>query len=190
MTYLAQQKKTLRKTIERRIAGMPAEARVAQDAVLQAKLWNWLAPHRSTGAVLLAYWPLPDEPDSTPVLREWLVGGNALALPRITDGNSLTLHRIASLATDLEPGRHGIQEPHGDCPLCAPEEIGILLAPGRAFDAAGNRLGRGGGYYDRLRAQTSAPMIAVAYREQVVKSVPRDSHDQPVDVLLVAEDMC
>ena len=69
----------------------------------------------------------------------------------------------------------------------------LVLMPGLAFDAGGLRLGRGGGFYDRFVARLTAAaaaagarppaLLALAYDEQVVASVPADGHDHPVDLV-------
>jgi 5-formyltetrahydrofolate cyclo-ligase len=54
----------------------------------------------------------------------------------------------------------------------------LIIAPGVAFDRRGGRLGRGGGYYDRLlRRAEKVPVIGLCFREQLVKKVPMKPHD-------------
>ncbi|KAF5842971.1 hypothetical protein DUNSADRAFT_3564 [Dunaliella salina] len=76
------------------------------------------------------------------------------------------------------------------------EPLDVLLLPGLGFDTSGNRLGRGGGYYDKAlerlaqRAQglgREPPLlVGLAYSCQVVPEVPVDEHDKKVDVLVTA----
>jgi len=67
-------------------------------------------------------------------------------------------------------------------------EIDVILVPGLAFDRAGNRLGRGGGYYDRLLecARAAAPVTAVGicFEWQLQKDVPIATHDQQLDLVV------
>ena len=68
--------------------------------------------------------------------------------------------------------------------IIMPEEINLIIVPCRAFDpSTKQRLGRGGGYYDRYLAKVTAPKFAVAYSCQVVDSLPTEDHDVPVDVI-------
>ena len=74
----------------------------------------------------------------------------------------------------------------------APEHIpDVLLVPMLAFDRAGYRLGYGGGFYDRtlekIRAMKKITAVGVAYGEQQVESIPRDEHDQPLDMIITDE---
>jgi 5-formyltetrahydrofolate cyclo-ligase len=63
----------------------------------------------------------------------------------------------------------------------------MLLVPLLAFDAQGNRLGYGGGYYDRTLAALSVPAIGIAYAGQEVASLPHDAHDIALDAILTEQ---
>ncbi len=69
----------------------------------------------------------------------------------------------------------------------APEKIDCVIVPGVAFDKSGGRLGLGGGFYDRfLPHVVNAKKIALAYDFQLVESLPLESHDAKVDLILTA----
>jgi len=59
-----------------------------------------------------------------------------------------------------------------------------ILIPGRAFDKSGNRLGRGGGYYDRILRDVKCLKIGVAFNCQLFDSIPVEPHDQKVDIII------
>jgi 5-formyltetrahydrofolate cyclo-ligase len=63
-----------------------------------------------------------------------------------------------------------------------PSQVDLFIIPGVAFDRSGNRLGMGGGYFDRLLALASskATLFGLAYGFQVVNHLPAESHDIPV----------
>lgn len=81
-------------------------------------------------------------------------------------------------------GNYGIQEPVDPRILQIPE-LDLIAVPGVGFDAAGNRLGRGGGYYDRILAQFSGSAVGICFEFQCLDSVPVNSHDLPVDFLVM-----
>ena len=73
--------------------------------------------------------------------------------------------------------------PHTVC--VEPEEIDFLVVPGVAFTLAGDRMGYGGGYYDRfIPLCTQARVVALAFREQLVDSLPVEEHDLQIPELI------
>jgi 5-formyltetrahydrofolate cyclo-ligase len=97
----------------------------------------------------------------------------------------LKLYEMAEItaATEYVTGHYGIQEPVHPS-LIPLDSIDLIAVPGVAFDAAGNRLGRGGGYYDRLLDGFAGFSVAVAFDFQLFPHVPRDAHDIPVDCVI------
>ncbi len=128
------------------------------------------------GCVVAGFWPLPGEIDLRPLLLALHRRGQPLALPCTPPrGQPLSFHRW-SPGDPLLPGRFGTAHPAG--PAVTPE---VVLTPLLAFDAAGNRLGYGGGYYDRtLAAMPGALAIGCAFAAQQAACVPAG----PTDVRL------
>jgi 5-formyltetrahydrofolate cyclo-ligase len=134
--------------------------------------------------LIMGFAPMRVEPDWTSAIGPaWKI-----ALPRI-DSGLMTFHRVAAL-DGLTIGAHGVMEPAaGEGMQVAPEDAAVVLVPGMAFDRQGGRLGRGGGFYDRLLAEghLHARRIAVCYACQVIEGVPAEPHDMEVDAI-VTED--
>jgi len=86
---------------------------------------------------------------------------------------------------DVRPGAFGILTAP-DAPTVPPAEIGVVLVPCQAVDRKGNRLGKGGGCYDRFlaRAEVRATRIALVFQEQVLDAVPVTEADQPLDIIV------
>ena len=93
--------------------------------------------------------------------------------------------RLNSLSS-LKPGAYGILEPAGGKELDE-KELELVLVPGLAFDAEGNRIGYGLGFYDRFLRKAGAKKIALAYEMQIVDRVVTTENDVPVD-MIVTED--
>ena len=133
---------------------------------------------------LLLYYPLGDEVDVRPLIREAFEGGKKVLLP-VVKGSELELHRYEGEAS-LKEGAFGIMEPTG--PLFAEErfdEIDLAVIPGMAFDRAGYRLGRGKGYYDRLLPLlTKARLKGICFAFQLLDEVPTEAHDMQVHEVL------
>lgn len=186
MRDIPTQKQQLRAAIRERIGMMNARAKASEARSLCRRIMQLLPP---APAHIAAYVPLADEVDIREALRSMLSAGHTLYLPRFEDG-ALAFRQSADLAT-LRPGRFDIPEPSASAPLLDPAGTAIILVPGRAFTARGERLGRGNGGYDIwLRAARVqgcvARVIGVCYECQIVASVPHAAHDERVDSILTA----
>jgi 5-formyltetrahydrofolate cyclo-ligase len=158
----------------------PAE-HAEKSAALAAHLARRLG---SDPGLVLGFAPLRREPDWTSAIGP----GWGVALPRV-DGEGMIFHRVSTFA-ELTRGAHGTLEPAADAATrVSPADAAAVLVPGVALDLAGARLGRGGGFYDRLLAHPhfTARRIAVCFACQLVERVPVEPHDIEVDEI-VTED--
>ncbi len=92
----------------------------------------------------------------------------------------LTIHDFDA---PRERHRFGYEQPSEESSVLDGREIGIVLAPGLAFDGQGNRLGWGKGYYDQLLASLKAEVVGVTLDRRMAKVVPHEAHDVRVDWL-------
>ena len=160
-----------------------ADKMAGWSAEIVEKLWQQIGESR----VVMAFWPLPDEVDVRPLIDRLVAEGRTVVLPKVTGDETMELRRYTSQA-DLCEGAFHIQEPVGE-PFVDYEQIDVALVPGVAFDAAGHRLGRGRGYYDRFLAEHLVPrtshlaprLIGVCFPFQRVAVVPVDAHDVVLD---------
>ncbi|MDX3907070.1 MAG: 5-formyltetrahydrofolate cyclo-ligase [Pigmentiphaga sp.] len=173
-------------------AAMPAAARAAADVriadLLESRIHESLAGGRwgNRRVVLAAFWPIGDEPDLRPALARW--SGDArleLALPVVSTVAAPLEFRLWTPATDMAPGAYRIPEPQ-DAPPRTPD---IVLVPTLGFTVDGDRIGYGGGYYDRtlaaLRA-TGRPLLALGV-SYACGQLPPDVHvPEPHDMRLDA----
>ena len=133
---------------------------------------------------VMAYWPLPDEVDIRPLIAQLVAEGRTVLLPKVLDDEQMELRRYSSEA-DLVEGAFHIMEPVGES-FTDNDKIDVVLVPGMAFDAAGHRLGRGRGYYDRfLTTHSHLYKIGVCFPFQRVAEVPTEEHDISVDEMAV-----
>jgi 5-formyltetrahydrofolate cyclo-ligase len=151
-------------------------------------LQRLLADSRYRSArVVAAYAAFGSEFDTSGLLADALQGGKQLLLPRIDKANArLELRRVVDLQADLVAGVWGIREPAQHCPPAAPSGVDFMLVPGVAFTAGGDRLGYGGGYYDRLMTalRPGTSRIAAAFSLQVVESLPMGGNDLRVTAVI------
>ena len=142
-------------------------------------------PAYQNAITILAYKNIGSEFDTSEFIQDVLTNGKILVLPKVNKANkSLDIFRVENPATDLINGVWGIAEPDPEkCKPVSISEVDFVLVPGLAFDAVGQRLGYGGGYYDKLLAgrNINAHLIVAAYSMQLVKAIPALSHDIKVD---------
>lgn len=139
-----------------------------------------------------AYVSQGDEPRSYELLEALHQRGVRVLLPVLGPGLARTWGVYTS-AADLQvraPGRP--PEPGGDVlPAEAISEADAVVAPALAIDAAGTRLGQGGGWYDRvlLHARPGTPVFAMIYGEELIRDVllPVAEHDMPVDAVITPD---
>ena len=132
---------------------------------------------------ILMYYSLADEVNTHEAVDDLVRSGKTVLLPRVIDGENMEI-RIYESRDDLAPGHYGIMEPTGKLYTCY-ENIDIAVVPGMAFDAAGHRLGRGKGYYDRfLPKATHAYKIGVCFDFQKRAAIPADDFDVTMDCVI------
>jgi 5-formyltetrahydrofolate cyclo-ligase len=145
-------------------------------------------PEFERARCVLAYLSFGSEFDTGEFVRTLLARGCALVLPRIDLARrALTLHRVSDPEVDTLPGVWGIREPDPQrCPSADLADIDAVLVPGVAFTAAGERLGYGGGFYDRLLRgwPGRVPRIGPAFELQVVKDLPLGPDDEAIDTVV------
>ncbi len=104
--------------------------------------------------------------------------------------NTYVLAEVRDLYKDLMPGKFGISEPTDSCRILLPEQqnnIDLWLIPALAFSLKGDRLGRGGGYYDRLLEHARGYKLGVGYDFQRVTELQSDNHDVAMNELLLIQ---
>ncbi|MFM9088653.1 MAG: 5-formyltetrahydrofolate cyclo-ligase [Cyanobium sp.] len=160
---------------QRRLAMAAAPGAIA--AMAAGLVPPLLAPSQRLGL----YWPMGHEPDLRPLARTLPAAWrHQLALPAIR-GSSM-LYLPWQMGDPLEPDGAGIPAPLGAEGL-TPDQLGLLLVPSLAVDVQGIRLGSGGGWYDRLRADPfwrAVPALAVVPALCVTAALPRDPWDVPL----------
>lgn len=178
-------KASRREEIRRRLSAWPSESRqVASETILQALTSR---PEWAKAHVLGLYLSLPDEPETRGLIRCAWEQGKKVALPKTDIQHGLTWWEILpgplpTLETLWEPlpGKHT---------AIRPESIEGFCVPGRAFDAKGVRLGRGGGHYDRalVRRSREAWVVGLFFAIQEMENLPREAHDMLLPAVLTEQ---
>lgn len=178
---LAAEKVELRKAMARRRAAAAMEAMDA-TARLTANLTAALAP--GAGTIVSGYWPMRDEIDPRATLAALATLGCRTALPVMVGPHRPLAFRAWEWGDPLVKVEFGVSEP---TPEAEEVEPSLLLVPMLAFDRTGQRLGYGGGFYDRtlaaLRGRHAVRAIGVAYGAQEVDAVPSGPYDVVLDCI-------
>ena len=131
------------------------------------------------------YLPYNQEVRTTGLLQRALQEGKRVAVPKIY-GDEMRFIYLDDLSL-VEKSSFGIPEPIADEPV-ADDPTALVLMPGLAFTKRGDRMGYGGGYYDKFLAnEPNHPTVALCYDFQIVDRIPTDDHDIPVDIVLSAK---
>ena len=177
-------KDQLRRQLQSRLAELSDEQRVQKSKKVCRNLIS--LTQFQDASVIMMYLPLPHETDiSDAILAAWQLG-KTVAVPKISwQQRHMIPVQINTLETDFTTSRSGLRTPVNGMPL-AFEEIDLVVAPGLSFDKNGNRLGRGGSFYDRFftNEKLDAAKCGFAFAEQLIESIPTTPNDVPVDFLV------
>jgi 5-formyltetrahydrofolate cyclo-ligase len=178
-------KATLRREVRSRLTGLSGDDLGRMGAQVAKRFWR--LPEMESARVVLIYASSPGEVPTDGIAVEARARGMVLVYPRcIVDRSELSLHAVDSVTALRANGSFGLREPAPDCPLVEIGDIEVALIPGLAWDRHGNRLGRGGGYYDRLLAGTEwrAFRCGLFLSVQELETIPHDPWDSPLDAVV------
>ena len=173
-------KTDIRQTIKRLKAACSTteRARLSGDIVQRViQLDKWQKAN-----TLLLYHALPDEVDTSGLIAQAVQAGKRVLLPVVV-GDNLELREYKA-AGNLTEGAFHIMEPTGTA-FTDYAAIDLAIVPGVAFTAAGQRLGRGRGYYDRLLCRLPhVYKIGICWPFQLLDTLPAEPHDIVMDAII------
>lgn len=182
-------KAQLRSELQKRLLQMSDEQRSGKSHKACQNLIS--TPQFQTASAVMMYLSLPHEVDtSEAILHAWQLG-KVVGVPKISwQQRHMIAVEISSLETGFSTSASGLRNPITGIPMPS-KEIDLVITPALAFDRKGNRLGRGGSYYDRFFAndELKASRCGFAFAEQIVDSVPVAETDVPVDFLVTDEEV-
>jgi len=205
-------KAEVRRQVSHVLAGLPLGRRRDTGIAVARRLAT--LPPVLRARTIMAFLSLPTEVDTWPTIQWAWREGKRIVIPRIEAGPEegdapLRQRRMVAVALDLPAGRHGAADipAAADHPAVRPGALGILEVPGaapvpvaeidvvlvpcQAVDRRGNRLGKGGGFYDRFLADPDlrAETIALAFHEQLLDEVPVAEGDRRIRRLVTDEEI-
>jgi 5-formyltetrahydrofolate cyclo-ligase len=175
---LKQAKRALRREVLAARDVLPADERSAHSEAIADRFRR--LPELATARTMLAFWSFGSEVDTAPLIALLRSQGTTVALPRIEGHEVVPV--VATPGTAVTETSFGAMEP-AEGRVLEVAELDLVVVPGVAFDRSCDRVGYGGGYYDRLlgRRREGTAAIAVAFSIQIVDRVPSGAIDRRVD---------
>ena len=177
-------KPELRSLLAARVRLVPPDRRAAASAALCATLRA--QPAWAAARLVCAFLPLPSEPQ---IAELWAgEAPRAFCFPRVR-GQDVELIRIDDPSLLRRATWKLEAAEFAAAPRVAASEVDLFLVPGLGFTPGGLRLGRGGGYYDRLlaRRRPESRAIGLCFAGQLVADLPHEPHDQRVDLVIAGD---
>lgn len=182
-------KRTLRQEICLQRDGLTPEQIGEKSRRIHKRLQS--LPQYDQAKTIMFFLTFSSEVDTRPMVEKCLEVGKTILVPKAElSGRKLLPSRLLNWGRDLEKGNYGIPEPRaGALRPVSPLEIDLLIVPGVAFDEGGNRLGYGGGYYDRFfpLLRPEVPLVALAFELQIKAALPVERWDRPVHFIITEE---
>jgi 5-formyltetrahydrofolate cyclo-ligase len=155
------------------------KSRIITDALLKSDEYR-------EAETIFIYYPFRKEIDTREIIKDALAKNKKIALPKVS-GSEIKIFFITGVKKDLKPGSFDILEPDiSRCQEADLKNIDLVIVPGLCFDLNFNRLGYGGGFYDRIleKLDKKVKKIALAFDLQIFNNVPACSHDKKVDIII------
>ena len=176
-----QLRKALRTARREHVAAQPDAIRALLFHRPPAPLLSRIGPD----AVIGLYHATADEAPAAGYARFFQEAGHEIALPAFASEDAAMIFRTYSDPhgeSDIEPGPFGIRQPAKSAAEIVPD---LVFVPLIGFTASGDRLGQGGGHYDRwLAAHPGRIAVGLAWDVQLVESLPVEPHDAPLDAVV------
>ena len=175
-----QEKAALRARLLAARARLSADQRAAAGRAIRDALLD--RPEIQMAGTIAAYYSIGAEPDTRGLVYALWKRGSYVLLPVLRVDGDLDWASYEG-PESLVPGPRGLREP-SEPPrgVGAVARADAVLVPALAVDRAGNRLGRGGGSFDRALARVGPliPLIALVYDDELIDRVPAERHDVKV----------
>jgi len=177
-------KQNLRIRLQKLRDHIPDKEKVRLDASIAAYIFSWEIFQSSK--VIFCFVSFRSEVNTYPIIKKSLQLGKIVATPRVNlSSNNMEACIINDVSTSLKAGYYGIPEPVKSCKIVDYRSIDLIITPGLAFTVRGERLGYGGGFYDRFMERNHhVTSSALAYDRFVLEELPVKEHDLPVDYVI------
>lgn len=177
-------KETIRKDLKDKRAKLSKQEVILNSNRIKNKLFKMKEFKQSSCQMF--YISYDNEVYTHDMIKECLKNKKKVIVPVSDRKNRCLILSELNSWNDLVTGSYGILEPRIDKIKKVPiEKVDLIIVPGVGFDEHGRRIGHGKGYYDNLLSSSkNALHIGLAFEVQIVKEIPVDSHDIPVNKII------
>lgn len=177
-------KASLRQELTAKRKAMNPETMDSRGLKIQARFLA--TPYYANARTVALYAPIRGEVPTRDILIAAIADGKTVCYPLSHVHGRILSFRAISSESELEPGRLGVREPTSASDLIPVDQIDLFVVPGLGFSRDGQRLGRGGGYYDSTLKAASplARRVGLAFSEQVLKELPANMDDVAMDLVV------
>lgn len=176
-----EEKQQLRRTMRALEAGLSARYKEESSRAIAGYLLAM--PEYQEAGTVFCFVGTDRDIDTRPILEDALAAGKRLCVPLCTGKGIMELRQVTDLR-QLVPGAYGILEPPADSPLVSVDEVDFAVLPCLTCNHLGQRLGRGGGYYDRFLSHYRGGTVLLCREKLIREEIPLEPHDYPVPWVL------
>ena len=176
-----EEKQQLRRTMRALESGLSARYKAESSRAIAAHLLAM--PEYQEAGTVFCFVGTDREIDTRPILEDVLAAGKRLCVPQCVGKGIMELRQVTDLR-QLIPGAYGILEPSADAPLVSLDEVDFAILPCLTCNHLGQRLGQGGGYYDRFLSHYRGGTVLLCREKLIREEIPLEPHDYPVPWVL------
>ena len=176
-----EEKQQLRRTMRALESGLSARYKAESSRAIAAHLLAM--PEYQEAGTVFCFVGTDREIDTRPILEDVLAAGKRLCVPQCVGKGIMELRQVTDLR-QLIPGAYGILEPSADAPLVSLDEVDFAILPCLTCNHLGQRLGQGGGYYDRFLSHYRGGTVLLCREKLIREEIPLESHDYSVPWVL------
>ena len=183
MIDIYKEKAELRRACRKKRNSIEKEEKARLDEAICNEIIS--SPEFSSSSVILAYFPVGSEIDILPVVEYARKKGKRVAFP-VCIGRDMIFRYVDKVdeKEDFEAGEYGIPAPKKECEEYKNSEDTFCIVPALALDKKGNRIGYGGGYYDKFLSGFSGKSAAVVYEELFFEEIVHNEYDVKIGVII------
>ena len=172
--YSILSKELLRKYVCEEISALPDDYVAGSDKGLFQRVTS--LKEFTEARTIMVYHSVRREPDTLEIAKSALNAGKTVAFPYCLKGGAMQARAVRSIS-ELTPSMLGIPAPPDTAPIIFPDDLELVIVPALTYDAAGYRIGYGGGYYDRYLCGINAFTVGLARERLLRPELPREAHD-------------